>query len=231
MENETIIKNETQVLDAIEKYFKDLYTSESITTQEQYDSFFQELRLPKLSDEERDELEGLLTYDECKQILETFPNDKSPGEDGFTVEFYKCFFELLGHLVESFNEAFEANELSISQRRGVITLIPKEDGSLLDLSNWRPITLLNVDCKIATKAIAKRIEASLSKLINSDQTGFIKGRYIGENIRLIIDIMEYTKKHNIPGILVSLDFRKAFDSPEWPFIMRTLDVFNFGKSI
>ena len=96
------------------------------------------------------ELEGLLTYDECKQVLETFQNDKSPGEDGFTVEFYKFFFELLGHnLVECFNGAYEANELSISQRRGIITLIPKEDGSLLDLSNWRPITLLNVDYKIA----------------------------------------------------------------------------------
>jgi len=82
-------KNETEVLDAsaIEKYFKDLYTSSSSATQEQYDSFIQELRLSKLSDEERDELEGLLTYDECKQILEIFPNDKSPGEDGFTVEF------------------------------------------------------------------------------------------------------------------------------------------------
>ena len=60
---------------------------------------------------------------------------------------------------------------------------------------------------------------------------FIKGCYIGENIRLIINTMEYTKKYNIPGILVSLDFRKAFDSIEWPFIMRTLDVFNFGMSI
>jgi len=73
------------------------------------------LRLPKLSDGERDELEGPLTYDECKQVLETFQNDKSPGEDGFTVEFYKFFFELLGHnLIKSFNEAYETNELSIS---------------------------------------------------------------------------------------------------------------------
>ena len=134
-------------------------------------------------------------------------------------------------LLVSTSEAYEANELTISQRRGVITLIPKEDGSLLDLSNWRPITLLNVDCKIATKAIAKRLEASLPKLINHDQTGFFKGRYIGENIRLIIDVMEYTKAHDIPGILVSLDFRKAFDSLEWPFITRTLDTFNFGTSI
>ena len=162
MEDETIIKNETQVLDVIENYFNDLYTSACSARQEEYESFIQELRLAKLSDEERDELEGPLTYDECKQILETFENDKSPGEDGFTVEFYKFFFELLGHnLVESFNEAYEANELSISQRRGIITLIPKVDGSPLDLSNWRPITFLNVDCKIATKAIAKRIESSL----------------------------------------------------------------------
>ena len=232
MEDETIIKNETQVLDAIENYFNDLYTSACSARQDEYDSFIQELRLAKLSDEERDELEGPLTYDECKQILETFQNDKSPGEDGFTVEFYNFFFELLGHnLVESFNEAYEANELSISQRRCIITLTPKGGGSPLDLSNWRPITLLNVDCKIATKAIAKRIESSLPKLVNLDQTGFIKGRYIGENIRLIIDTMKFTKNHNIPGILVSLDFRKAFDSLEWPFMMRTLNIFNFGTSI
>lgn len=119
MEDETIIKIETQVLDGIEGYFNDLYTSASSATQEEYDSFIQELHLPKLSDEERDELEGPLTYDECKQVLETFQNNKSPGEDGFTVEFYNYFFELLGHnLVESFNEAYETNELSISQKRG-----------------------------------------------------------------------------------------------------------------
>ena len=108
----------------------------------------------------RDELEGLLTTTNVNRSQKLFKMTSFPGEVGFTVEFYKFFFELLGHnLVESFNEAYEANELSISQRRGIITLIPKEDGSLLDLSNWRPITLLNVDCSIATKAIAKRIEA------------------------------------------------------------------------
>ena len=68
MEDETIIKNETQVLDAIKNYFNDLYTSACSAKQEEYDSFIQELRLAKLSDEERDELEGLLTYDECKHF-------------------------------------------------------------------------------------------------------------------------------------------------------------------
>ena len=179
------------------------------------------MSLPRLSDEERDNMEGLLTYEECKKVLETFQKDKSLGEHGFTVECYQFFFELLGHhLIASFNDAYKTNELTISKRREVITLIPKEEGSLLDLSNWRPITLLNIDCKIATKGIAKRLDASLPKLINHDQTGFIKGRYIGigENIKLIVDAMEFTKAHNIPGIFVSLDFRKAFDSLEWSFI-------------
>ena len=129
------------------------------------------------------------------------------------------------------NEAHAINELTVSQQRGVITLIPKEDGSLLELGNWRPITLLNVDLKIAAKAIAKRLEPVLPKLIHPDQMDFVKGRYIGENIRLISDVLEYTKVQNIPGILLSLDFRKAFDSIEWPFIMKTLDHFNFGTGI
>ena len=168
----------------------------------------------------------------CQKVLETFQNDKSPGEDGFTVEFYKFFFDMLGNdLIASFNEAHAINELTVSQRRGVITLIPKEEGSLLELKNWRPITLLNVDLKIATKAIAKRLESVLTKLIHPDQTGFVKGRYIGENIRLISDVMEYTKVQNIPGILLSLDFHKAFDSIEWPFIMKMLDYFNFGTGV
>ena len=94
---------------------------------------------------------------------------------------YTYFFDLLGNdLIASFNEAHEKGELSISQRRGIITLILKEDGSLLDLSNWRLITLLNVGLKIASKAIAKRIEPTLLNLIHSDQTGFVKRKYIGK---------------------------------------------------
>jgi len=107
-----------------------------------------------------------LTFHECKKVLETFQNDKAPGEDEFTAEFYIYIFDLLGNdLIASFNEAHEVNELTISQRRGVITLIPKEGGSLLELSNWRPITLLNVDFKIAAQAIAKRLESILPNLI------------------------------------------------------------------
>ena len=63
------------------------------------------------------------------------------------------------------------------------------------LSNWRPWALFNVDYKIATKAIAKRLEKDLPKVINQDQTGFVKGRYIGQNIRLLLNVLEKTNKH------------------------------------
>jgi len=79
--------------------------------------------------------------------------------------------------------------------------------------------------------LAKRIETVLPKLEHSDQTGFMKGRYIGENIRLINDVMEYTMAEKKGGILVSLDFKKAFDTLEWQFVKKILGLFNFGENV
>ena len=90
---------------------------------------------------------------------------------------------------------------------------------------------VNVDYKIASKVITKRIERVLPSLIRPDQTSFMKGRYIGQNIRLINDIIQQTELQKIPGILLLLDFQKAFDTLQWPFIQNTLNLFNFGNDI
>ena len=122
-------------------------------------------------------------------------------------------------------------KLSISQSRGIIKLIPKKDADLNLIKNWLPLTLLNCDYKIATKAIAKRIKTFLPKLVPYDQTGFIRDRFIGENIRLIDSVIKYTKAKNMPGLLLFLDFEKAFDTLEWPFIRKTIQYFGFGPSL
>ena len=187
-----------------------------------------------MSDEENALIEKALTIiiEELKASLKSFQNNKTPGDDGLTKEFYEAFFDILGeHLLNSYNEAFVNGQLSVSQRRGVITLIPKEDSCLIDLSNWHPITLLNVDYKILTKTIARRIEPILPNIIHSDQSGFIKGRYIGQNVRLLCDIMEYSDTNKLPGILLFRDFKKAFDSIEWKFIDKSLELFNFCPRI
>jgi len=81
------------------------------------------------------------------------------------------------------------------------------------------------------RAIAKRIESKLPKLIHSDQTGLGKGRYIGQNVRLLNDLMEFTELNKVPGMLLFIDFEKAFDTLECPFIHHTLKFFNFGPNI
>ena len=81
-------------------------------------------------------------------------------------------------MVDSFNYAFENGEMSISQKRGIISLIPKKDKNEKYLKNWRPISLLNNDYKIVTKALALRLEKVLPMIISSNQTGYVKGRYI-----------------------------------------------------
>ena len=88
-----------------------------------------------------------------------------------------------------------------------------------------------MDYKIASKDIAWRIKEVLSALIHSDQSGFMKDMFISQNIRLINNILEQTELQNVPGILVQLDFRKAFDTVEWPVIQQTLSKFNFGDTI
>ena len=108
----------------------------------------------------------------------------------------------------------------MTQRRGIIKLILKKDTEPYLIKNWRPITLLICDYKIAAKALANRLKKVLPKLVNSDQTGFMKGRFIGENIRLIDGVINSAEVENIPGLLLFLDFEKAFDTVEWAFIKK-----------
>ena len=109
-------------------------------------------------------------------------------------------------------------ELSQSQKRGVITLLEKRGKNPDLIKNWRPVSLTNVDYKILTKTLALRTEEIIPNIIHANQSGFVKGRYIGENIRLIQDIMEKLKITKQSGLLLLLDFEKAFDSIEWPYM-------------
>ena len=170
-------------------------------------------------------------YEELLLALKKKSINRSPGLDGFTVEFYKMFFiDLSWYLLRSINESYDSNNLSVSRKRGVITLLPKGNKPQEFLKNWRPISLLNVSYKIASSCIANRLKKVLPDLISTDQSGFMAGRFIGENIRQVYDIMNYTEFNDIPGLLLLIDFEKAFDSVSHNFIFKTLDLLNFGDS-
>ena len=104
-------------------------------------------------------------------------NEKAPGSDGFPVEFYKVFWkDISTFYINAINHSFETEKLSVSQRRGIIKLIPKKNYITYHLKHWRPITL-NCDYKIAAKAVANRLKHVLPSIINTGQTGFLKGWY------------------------------------------------------
>ena len=159
-------------------------------------------------------------------------SEKSPGLDGYTAEFYKFFWIDIGIFVlRSINYGYENGSLSVTQKQGVITCLPKQDKDRNYLKNWRPISLLNVVYKLASSVIANRMKTVLDSLIHEDQKGFISGRCISENIRLIYDVLFETKNQELPGLILSIDFEKAFDTVSWEFIERVLQYFNFGPSL
>ena len=121
--------------------------------------------------------------------------------------------------------------MTVMQKQGLISLLPKKNNDLGNLNNWRPLTLLNTDYKIVTKTISNRIKKYISNIIENSQTGFIKGRYIGENIRLIQETIEKLEEEEQPVLLLFADFEKAFDSISHDFMFNCLKCFNFGPDI
>ena len=127
-------------------------------------------------EEKRNGCEGILRYDECFNVLQTFQKNKSPENDGLTAEFYLAFWPLLGKLIfDCLNYAFEYGELSNSQKQAVITLVEKKEKDKRFVKNWRPISLANVDAKLGSKTLAKRLAKVLPEVIHFNQNAFCKG--------------------------------------------------------
>ena len=188
-----------------------------------------ESNIHKLNSEQKELCEGNITYDEIKEVIRNIKNNKTPGSDGLPVEFWKKFWVNIGHfLIRSYNESFEKGELSFTQKQGVITCLPKDNKPREFLKNWRPISLLNTDYKILTGVLALRMKKVLPDIIEQTQKGFLKERFIGENTRLVYDIMDYLNKTNKAGLLLLVDFEKAFDTLEWPYLKTVLKQYNFG---
>ena len=141
------------------------------------------------------------------------------------------FWKNISDLVyNSITFALQCGKMSIEQMRRVLNLIPKKDKDLCFLKNWRPITLLNTDYKIIAQVFALRLQRVLFTIISEHQNGYVKGRYVGFNIRTVLDVIQYTSENEISCLVSFLDFEKAFDQLEWPFIQKTLAAFTFGDN-
>lgn len=183
----------------------------------------------KLSSAESNALEEEITIDELTCVMRNMKSGKSPGSSGFTIEFFRHFWEILKHsLHRSILYATANRQLSITQREGIITLIPKDKSRAHNIKGWRAISLLNIDYKIFSAVIAKRLKCVMQTLIGSGQTAYMRGRFIGENSRLTFDIIEHFYKRQKSGVLMAVDFETAFEAISWSFLKQVLILNNFG---
>ncbi|MCU7951730.1 MAG: reverse transcriptase family protein, partial [gamma proteobacterium symbiont of Bathyaustriella thionipta] len=228
----TFLTEQDTILKETELFYKKLYSSREAELENIDLKEYVGHHMKTITDEQANKLEGILTLEEISDTLKNMKNGKSPGLSGFSAEFFKVFWAQLGiFILRSLNYGYNIGELSITQKQGIITCIPKDNKPKIFLKNWRPLTLLDTVYKLASGAIANRIKTVLDLIINKDQTGFIKGRSIVENIRVIYDIMKFTDEQHIPGLLLLIDFEKAFDSLSWHFLYKALEHLNFGESI
>ncbi len=229
LENGLITTDDQRITEELKQFYSNLYKS-TVTRRDLPAYLFPVDAIPKITDYDKEMCEELVTIEECLEALKTFKKNKSPGNDGLTVEFYISFWPTIAScLLDSYQWAFEMGELGVSQKQAIISLLAKPGKDREMVKNWRPISLLNVDYKIITKVMSLRLQNCLADLIHPNQSGFISDRYIGESIRSIQDIMAYTDKNKLSGLLLFIDFEKAFDSVEWPFLFKVLEYYNFGN--
>ena len=123
---------------------------------EEMDKFLEKYNLPKLNQEEIENLNRCITRTEIETVIRNLPANKSPGQDSFTVEFYqKLREELTPTLLKIFQKIAEEGKLPNSFYEDTITLIPKPDKDTTKKENYRPVSLMNIDVKILKQNSSK----------------------------------------------------------------------------
>ena len=227
-----LITNESKVLKECRDYYHKLYQQppifQDLRTKEKFLSHIPGNLLSALGSVL---LEKDISIQELHEALKSMRKNAVPGEDGFTVNFYLTYWDDIKQLLyDSYIDAFYCGHLLITQRHGMIRLIPKKDKNLLLVPSWRPITLLNVDYKILTKLFVKRLSQFLPDLIKDDQRGFIKHRSIQENLLDVQALIVAFNNDSEEGMLILLDIQKAFDTLGWNFLRSVLVKYNFPES-
>ena len=214
-----------EVLATSKEFYSDLYKKGVDTTLQ--NKILKSLNTI-LSNVDKAECEKILQKPEIFDALTELPLGKTPGLDGLPVEFYRNMWSFIkDDYMTMVEQVYQTQNFSYTQRKGAIRLIFKKEDRY-NQKNYRPVSLINVDVKIITKALAKRIGKVLPSFIYKNSTS-IPGRNISYNIHNLIDIIKYANTKNTQAVILFLDQKKAFDRVNHDFLIKTLNHFNFGE--
>ena len=226
--SQTVETKAEKIQECFETFYRDLYSQPQAADDSQIDSFLRSLDLPVVTVAQNNNLIKPITGEELESAISRLKAGKSPGPDGFNAEWYKILrAELSPLLLNTFNGILRGGDTPPSWKEAIISVIPKEGKDKLECDNYRPISVLNLDYKLFTSIMARRLEHILSTVISLDQAGFICGRQTSDNIRRSLHVIGQINNNKAKSILVALDSRKAFDSVRWAFLYKVMTKFGF----
>ena len=215
------------LLDVASKFYTELFTASKT------DSSVQKALLKNvnktLSSAQRDILDAPISPAELELAVKSLAKEKSPGINGFPAEFYQRFWPAIkDKYLEFVNHAFQ-HSFPISLNTSVTTLIYKDKGDIEDLAYYRPLSLINTDIKIISKALTNRLKHLLPHIIGKFQTA-LDGRQIDHTIHLIRDLIDLSNQENLDAAFIFLDQEKAFDRVDHKFLYKTMSAFGIGDN-
>ena len=170
----------------------------------------------------------MFTEKEVREAIFQMNHNKASGLDGFSAEFYQIFWSLIKDDLMAMFREFHAGKLPLFNLNfGTITLIPKQK-EVKQVHQYRPICMLNVSFKIFTKVLANRLVAVADKVVRQSQTAFMTGRNILEGVVILHETIHELHRKKMSGVVLKLDFEKAYDKVNWVFVQQALRMKGFS---
>ena len=212
----------TEIKTHVTNFYRSLYNQpEENYSAEEKDNLLSEMET--LNNDEIASLTSPLTLDNITRTLKD-TNDSCPGPDGIPYSYLKATWNSYGPvLLNAWHYSIQTKSLPPSHKTSLLRLIPKAGKNVQELKNWRPITLSNCDHKIITKTLSKVMSLSIERIISGNQTAYLRGRSISDNLR-VVNIANNMAKADprAKGLLIALDAKKAFDSVNHSYIKEIL---------
>lgn len=229
--NETTCDKES-IESAFVEHYSDLFGRKRQTEPGFANGFL--VHMPRLEDENRTRLEEPISLEEIEAVIDELSVGKSPGPDGLGAGFYRAFRKEMAVILHAvIREAYGKRRLPKSFQIAHMVLIPKTDDldKLLRVGSYRPISLTNVDYKIFTKVLAKRIQTVIKDLVGPHQTCGIKGRTIATNVHVARSVLECVDAFESRVAMLQIDLAKAFDLVSHEILFSLLEYVNIGNII
>jgi Reverse transcriptase (RNA-dependent DNA polymerase) len=216
-----------QIESHVVQFYKNLFGSAEVKKASLHQDFWDENYV--LSDTDRLELEKPFTEEEIHKAVFGSEASGAPGPDGFSFLFYQHFWTLVKSDLMLLLQHFYTQSLNVSKlNHAMLCLIPKESNAQV-IQKFRPISLIDYSYKIISKVLTNRLIGCVGRLVDPAQAAFIPGRYILDNVLAANEIIHFAKVHGQKGIILKVDFEKAYDRVNWSFLLEMLRSRGFGQ--